>query len=176
MKPVAPTRDVHGALRMPFDFDSLNERAQAILAQYDQKRAAMLPLLHLVQEKAGYVPPEGEAWVARQLDVAVAHVHEVVTFYTLYQRKPIGAYHVQVCTNMACWLRGCDEIVKWMKQKFGIEPGQTTPDGRVTLSEVECLCACERAPACQISTKTGDGKYYGPLTKDNVKTLLRDLA
>ena len=148
---------------MMFDSRKLDKQAAEIIARYEEKRAAMLPLLWLVQEKIGSIPPEGEAWVGEKLDVSIAHVREVVSFYTLYHTKPVGKQHVQVCMSLPCLLKGSAQVLTQMKERFGIGPGQTTPDGTVTLSTVECLCACEAAPAAQINDQ-----YVGPL---NPKTL-----
>ena len=148
---------------------SLEPAAAEILARYDQKKAAMLPLLHLVQEKIGYIPPEGEQWVGEKTGVAVVHVHEVVTFYTMYRTKPIGRCHIQVCTNLPCVLRGAESIVSYLKERLGIDVGQTTPDGKFTLSSVECLCACEVAPMAQVNDR-----YVGSLDRAAVDTLLTE--
>ena len=119
----------------------------------------MLPILRLVQERFGAVSLEAEEWVAGLLEVSAAHVHEVVTFYTLFHREPIGRFHLQVCSNVSCWLRGSEQCLKQLSERLGIHPGQTTPDGKFTLSTVECLCACEMAPMLQLNDA-----YVGPLT------------
>ena len=119
----------------------------------------MLPVLRLIQEQQGFISSEAEEWVAQLLGVAPAHVHEVVTFYTLFHRKPIGRYHLQVCSNLSCMLRGSEQCLAVLSERLGIQPGQTTPDGRFTLSTVECLCACEIAPMLQLNDH-----YIGPLT------------
>ena len=147
----------------------LETPARAILARYEEKKAAMLPLLRLVQERFGYVTPEGEQWVAEQLGATLAHVREVVTFYTLFRRQPIGAYHIQVCSNMSCWLQGCGEIMRYLEEKLQIKAGETTPDRKFTLSTVECLCACEIAPMLQLNDR-----YVGPLTKEGVDRMLAE--
>ncbi len=145
----------------------LGAEAQAILGKYDQKRAALLPLLHLAQERIGHVSPEVEEWAAELVETTPAHVHEVVTFYTLYHQHPIGKHHIQVCSNMSCVLRGADEIIRHLEDRLGIKAGQTTKDGMFTLSSVECLCACEIAPMLQVNDR-----YVGPLTKESVDRLI----
>ena len=134
-----------------FDPKSLEKTAAEIIARYDQKQAAMLPLLHLIQEQVGRIPPEGEYWVSEKLGVALAHVREVVTFYTMFRTKPVGRCHLQVCTNLPCVLRGAEQVVAYLKERLGIDVGETTPDGKFTLSTVECLCACEIAPVAQVN-------------------------
>jgi len=142
-------------------FEGLRPDAEQILARYEQQRAATLPLLHLVQAKHGVVSDEAEQWVAELVGTSPAHVHEVVTFYSLFRRKPVGRYHLQVCTNVSCMLRGANRCVEMLTERLGIQPGQTTPDGRFTFSTVECLCACEQAPMMQVNET-----YVGPLTPE----------
>ncbi len=153
-----------------FDFQKLEHKAAEIIARYEEKRAAMLPLLWLVQENIGYIPPEGEAWVGEKLGVAIVHVREVVSFYTLYRTKPIGKQHVQVCTSLPCLLKGAGQVLTQMKERFGIGPGQTTPDGKVALSTVECLCACEAAPVAQINDQ-----YVGPLIPATLESVFQQV-
>ncbi|MBI3615419.1 MAG: NADH-quinone oxidoreductase subunit NuoF [Candidatus Omnitrophica bacterium] len=149
------------------DFKQLESEADKIIGRYEEKRAAMLPLLWLVQEKFGYIPPEGEQWVGERIGVSIAHVREVVSFYTLYHTKPIGKHHIQVCTTLPCLLKGAKRVLAQLEERLGIGAGQTTPDGKVTLSTVECLCACEAAPATQINER-----YVGPLTPETLNQVL----
>ncbi len=148
-------------------FDALTPEAGKIIAKYDQKRAAMLPVLRLVQERFGCITADAERWVGQLLGVAPSHVHEVVTFYTLYHQQPVGMYHVQVCGNIACGLRGAEGCLAAISERLGIEPGQTTRDGKYTLSTVECLCACEAGPAMQVNDR-----YVGPISPSVIDTLL----
>lgn len=150
------------------NFESLRPAAEVVLAKYEEKRAAMLPVLRLVQEKFGYITTEAEEWVGQLLGVAPSHVHEVVTFYTLYHQQPVGKYHVQVCHNIACALKGAEGCLAQLSERLGIKPGETTPDQRFTLSTVECLCACEAAPVMQVNDQ-----YVGPITPETIDTLLR---
>jgi len=149
------------------NFDHLKAEAEEILARYERKQAALLTLLHLVQERFGFVSLEAEAWAAGLIGIAPAHVHEVVTFYTLYNRQPVGKYHIQVCSNVACMLRGSEACISLLSERLGIAPGQTTPDGKFTLSMVECLCACETAPVLQLNDR-----YVGPVTREVIETLI----
>jgi NADH-quinone oxidoreductase subunit E len=137
---------------------------------YPDKRGALLPVLHMAQETFGYVPLEAEAYVAGLFDLSPAHVHEVVTFYTLYFREPKGRHVVSVCHNLSCHLAGSPEILAHVKHRLGIEAGETTPDGRVTLQAVECLCACEAAPMMQV-----DDRYELNLTPEKVDRILEGL-
>jgi len=149
-------------------FEAVRQEAEAIVARYERKQAAMLPVLRLVQERFGCITTEAEEWVAQLLQVAPAHVHEVVTFYTLFHQRPVGTYHIQICRNIACALRGAEGRIASISERLGIKPGETTPDGRFTLSTVECLCACEAAPAMQVNDR-----YVGPLSQELIETLVR---
>lgn len=150
--------------------ESLKSEAEKIVAKYDQKRAAVLPLLHLAQDKIGAVTPEVEAWVAQWTEVPVVHVKEVVTFYSMYHTKPLGKHHIRFCTTTSCCLRGSENLLSHLKNKLGVEKGQTTKDGKFSVEEVECLCACELAPMMQV----GD-KYYGNLDEKKIDQILDGL-
>ena len=146
---------------------ALDNEAQKILAKYDRKHAAVLPLLHLAQDKVGYVTPDVEAWVSKWTEVPVIHVKEVVTFYSMYHKKPVGKHHIRFCTGTSCNLMGEEKIRSYIKKKLGVENGQTTKDGKFSLEEAECLCACDQAPMMQ----AGD-KYYGNLTEEKIDEIL----
>src|SRR3989338_6549024 len=148
-------------------FETLKAEAAQIIARYEQKQAAMLPVLRLVQERFGAITLEADEWVGKLLGVAPSHVHEVVTFYTLYHQKPVGTYHIQVCSNISCALRGAEGCIASISERLCIKPGETTPDGRYTLSAVECLCACEAAPVMQVNDQ-----YVGPVTAEVIDTLV----
>ena len=149
---------------------SLDNEAQKILAKYDQKKAAMLTLLHLAQDKIGSVTPEAEAWVSKWTEVPVVHVHEVVTFYSMYHQKPVGKHHIRFCNTTSCVLRGSEKILNHLKNKLGIQNKEVTKDGKVSLEEVECLCACEAAPMMQV-----DDTYYTDLTDKKVDEIINNL-
>lgn len=156
-----------------FEFTPDNERrAEAILAIYPEghKRAAMIPLLDLAQRQHGWLPISAMHKVAEILELPRMRVYEVATFYTMFIRKPIGRYHLQICTTTPCWLRGSDEILEAMKCKLKIDVGGTTGDGLFTLSEVECLGACVNAPMVQINDD-----YYEDLTCKDINEILDDL-
>ena len=137
---------------------------------YPDKRGALLPVLHMAQEMFGYVSLEVETYVASLFDLSPAHVHEVVTFYTLYFQQPKGRHVVAVCQNLSCHLAGAPLILAQLKQRLGIEVGETTDDGRITLQAVECLCACEAAPMMQV-----DDRYEMNLTPDKVDRIVEGL-
>ena len=129
----------------------------------------MLPLLWLVQENFGYVSSEAEFWVGRLVGIAVSHVREVVSFYTMYRTQPAGRRELRVCTSLPCVLRGAEGVLGRLKQRLSIGPGETTPGGELTLTEVECLCACEIAPMAQL-----DEQFVGPLDGASLEALVRE--
>ena len=151
-------------------FKQLDLEAAKIVAKYDKKHAAVLPLLHLAQDKVGYVTPEAEAWVSQWTEVPVIHVKEVVTFYSMFRQKPAGKHHIRFCTTTSCMLMGGEKVLGHLRKKLGISHGQTTPDGNISLEEAECLCACENAPMMQV-----DDRYVGPLDEKKVDEILEKL-
>jgi NADH-quinone oxidoreductase E subunit len=156
---------------MPVEFSrEAKDRFSKMVANYPEKRAALLPALHLAQDEFGYIPPEVEEYVARLFGLPVAKVREVVSFYTLYHTKPPGKYVIQICRNISCHLRGGGKVISYLEGKLGIENGETRADGRFTLQEVECLGACEFAPVMQIGES-----YYGPLTERRIDEVLEGL-
>jgi NADH-quinone oxidoreductase subunit E len=137
---------------------------------YPDKRGALLPVLHMAQDVFGYVPLEVQEYVAGLFGLPPSHVHEVVSFYTLYFQQPKGRHVVAVCHNLSCYLAGSRDILAHVKQRLGIGVGETTDDGRVTLQSVECLCACEAAPMMQV-----DDRYELNLTPEKVDRILQGL-
>ncbi len=147
----------------------LEGKAAEILQRYEYPKAAMLPLLWLVQQDQGYVSPEAEAWVGHRLGVSISHVREVVSFYNMFHTKPVGRRELRVCTSLPCVLRGAADLLDRIKKNLKISPGETTPDQEVTLTEVECLCACEMAPMAQL-----DERFVGPLEGETVDRIIQD--
>ena len=139
-------------------------------ALYPDRRGALLPVLHMAQDAFGWVSLEVEEYVAGLFELAPAHVHEVVTFYTLYFRQPKGRHVVSVCHNLSCHLAGAKTILDHLRTRLGIEVGETTEDGKITLQAVECLCACEHAPMMQV-----DDRYEFDLTPERVDRVLEGL-
>lgn len=141
-----------------------------VISHYPKKEAALLPILHLAQKEQGYISSATEKQVAQILDISPAKVHEVVTFYTMYNRKPVGKYHIQVCANLSCSLLGAGPLIDHLKNKLGIQAGETTPDERFTLSLVQCLGACETAPSMMVNFD-----YYGDLDEKKIDEILDKL-
>ncbi len=150
--------------------DAQLRRVRELQALYPDRRGALLPVLHFAQETFGWVSPEVETYVAGLFGLSAAHVHEVVTFYTLFLKKPVGRHTLSVCHNLSCTLLGAEDVIAYLQEQLGIEAGETTPDGRVTLFRVECLCACEVAPMMQV-----DDEYVGPLTRERIDQVLEGL-
>jgi NADH-quinone oxidoreductase subunit E len=140
------------------------------LNRYPTKEAAILPVLYLAQQEFGYLGQEAIEYVARLMGQSPARVHGVVSFYTMLNTKPIGRHHIQVCRTLSCALRGAEQLTGFLKKTLGIEVGQTTADGRFTLSEVECLASCGTAPMMQINDD-----YYENLTDEKVTEILASL-
>lgn len=157
----------------PFEFTKENlQRAKALMNIYPEghKAAAVLPVLDLAQRQHGWLPISAMHKVAELLGMPRMRVYEVATFYTMYNRKPIGKHHVQVCTTTPCMLCGSTEIMDAIKDKLGLKEGETTADGLFTLGSVECLGACVNAPMVQI-----DDDYYEDLTVKDIEDILGEL-
>ena len=150
--------------------DAQVAEVRRLQALYPERQAALLPVLRMAQETFGFVSPEVQAYVAELFEISPAHVHEVVTFYTLFFQRPVGRHVISVCHNLTCSLRGAEDVVAYLEERLGIEAGETTPDGRVTLLRVECLCACEAAPMMQV-----DDAYVGPLDRPGIDRVLESL-
>lgn len=146
------------------------KKIDEIVARYPQKEAAILPLLHIAQQEFGCISPDSEKRIADILGVKPIRVREVLTFYTMLNREPVGEYHIQVCSNLSCSLLGAEKLIDYLKEKLGIEPGQTTKDGKFTLSLVECLGACEQAPCMMVNFD-----YFGNLDKKKIDKILDGL-
>jgi NADH-quinone oxidoreductase E subunit len=146
------------------------ERLEKILSRYPEKQAALLPALHLAQEIRGHVSPASMDEVAHRLGLAPAYVRGVATFYTMYNLGPVGKYLIQVCTNISCNLCGGDAVLEAFVDALGVDVGETTPDGRFTVMEVECLGACGFPTAVQINER-----YFENVRPENVPALLATL-
>ena len=143
-----------------------------IIAKYPTKKSALLPALWLAQEEyGGWLPEEAMAEVAGYLDLSKAEVQGVATFYTMYNKQPVGKFHIEVCHNIVCMVRGADELINHIGSKLGISEGETTPDRKFTLASAECLGACANAPCFMIGEN-----YYEDMTPEKTDELLDRLA
>jgi NADH-quinone oxidoreductase subunit E len=139
----------------------------SIIKRYPRSRSAIMPLLHYVQSKAGYVTNEGIELIAQLLTIETAEVSAVATFYTQYKRKPVGEYHVGVCTNTLCAVMGGDAIFSGLKEHLGIENDGVTADGKVSLEHIECNAACDYAPVVM-----ANWEFYDNQTVQSSKDLV----
>lgn len=138
------------------------------VAEYPERASALLPVLQLIQKEKGWVSNESMSFAAELTGVSEARVREVATFYTMFHLKPVGKYHFQVCTNISCALRGGEEIYELCQKKLGLHGGkEVSPDGVFSLEHVECLAACEKAPAMLLNEN-----YVMELDADKIETVI----
>jgi NADH-quinone oxidoreductase subunit E len=143
---------------------------QVLMDAYPRKRSALIPALQLAQKEAGHISPELVCEIAQMFSLSPNEVNEVASFYTMLHRKPVGKYVLQVCTNISCLLCNAEEIMERLTQRLGIRPGETTPDKKFTLIEVECLGSCGTSPVVQINDR-----YYENLTPEKLDQILDSL-
>jgi NADH-quinone oxidoreductase subunit E len=151
--------------------EEMEAEISTILERYPTTQAALLPVLWLSQQRWGWISPGIITAIARRLDLSSAFVEGVTSFYTMYLRKPPGKYLLQVCTTISCQLCGTSALVEHLREKLGIDFGETTEDGRFTLVDVQCLGACGEAPIIQINDD-----YYDELTVEKLDELLDGLG
>lgn len=138
-----------------------------IRTRYPNSRAALLPAIYIAQREFGYLSPEAYEAVSSLLGIPKATVRGVATFYVMYKHRPIGRYLIQLCTNVSCMLLGAERLVDFLKNKYGLEVGGTTPDGRFSLVIMECIGGCDVAPAMLVNND-----YYGSLTQERIEEIL----
>ncbi len=157
--------------------DATRNKIRELMARYPQARSALGPALEAVQQQLGYVPDEAMAEVARLFDIDAAEVRAFVGFYHMLHQEPTGTYHVEVCTNVPCMLRGAGPCAEQLKQKLGIDYHETTADGLFTLGEMECLGACGTAPMVSVTKRQADWmRYYEQLeTPERIDAMLEEL-
>ncbi|HVA34573.1 MAG TPA: NAD(P)H-dependent oxidoreductase subunit E [Candidatus Baltobacteraceae bacterium] len=135
----------------PALLERLRPECERIIAQYERKRSAVLPLMHLFQQNEGYVSPQAMHAAAEMLEITPAEVEGTVSFYTLLYRRPVGKYMLQVCRGLACSINGAEDIMAYFREKLGVGHLQTTADGLFSYEEVECLAACDRATCMEVN-------------------------
>ncbi len=148
----------------------LAPQAAEIVGRYPRARSALLPLLHLVQSEEGYVSEDGITFCAEQLGLSEADVTGVLSYYTMYKRKPVGEYHLGVCTNALCAVMGGDAILADLAEHLGVDVDEPTPDGKVSYEHVECNAACDYAPVVMVNWEFFDNMTPAK-TRDLVDTL-----
>jgi NADH-quinone oxidoreductase subunit E len=147
--------------------ESTRREFEGLLSRYPDREAVILPALFLAQREFGYVSDEAIVYIADLVGVPPALIEGVATFYTMYNRKPVGKYHVQICRNISCSLLGAEHLIEHVSKRLGIKPGETTPDGKFTLSKAECLGSCGTAPVMQVNDD-----YHEDLTQEKIDALL----
>ena len=149
----------------------------ALRPKYPTNLALCLPALHIAQKEFGFVGDETVHLVAKEIGVAPSYVNEVATFYSLYNRKAVGDYIIQVCQTLSCHLRGASHVIHYLEQRLGIHVGETTPDGRFSLATVECLASCGSAPMFQVTARDYSlNAYYENLTDERIDQILNELS
>lgn len=153
------------------EFDETElKQIEEIISRYREPKGALMSVLWLAQKKYGWISPEVIQYVAELLNLPSSHVEGVVSFYTMYFKKPMGKYHIQVCTNVSCLIRGGAEIYSYLVKELGINGGEVTNDGLFSLEIVECMGACGGAPMIAINED-----YYENLDIDKVRKLIDGL-
>ena len=172
--PGTPPVGEHGALSCGKELSfsaTAEERFQKLLTRYPTKQAALLPTLWIAQGEWGWISREAVDYVASRLELSSAFVWGVVTFYTMYNRAPVGKHLIQVCTSISCHLNGAEEVFHECRRKLGgLKPGETSADGKYTVVEVECLAQCDKAPAVMVN-----GDDHARITLDKLDAFLAEL-
>lgn len=127
------------------------DKIDARVEKYPVKRSAALPLLHLIQEEKGYVPEEAIEWIAKRLELEAINVYEIVTFYPMLKRSPMGRKHVRVCRTLSCALRGGYQVCKTLQEQLGCKLDETSANGEFSIEFVECLASCGTAPVVMVN-------------------------
>jgi NADH-quinone oxidoreductase subunit E len=146
------------------------DKFKHLVSIYPRKRSALIPMLLVAQKERGYISDETIDYVATYLDLNPSEVDSILSFYTLLRRKPVGKYHIMICTNLSCLLMGSDEIEACVKRKLGVEFGQVTPDGLFSAIEFECLASCTTAPVIQVN-----GEFHENLDVKKTEEILDEL-
>ena len=146
-------------------------RIEKILSRYPTRQAALLPILWVAQETWGWISKEAAEEVARIVQVSPAHVDGVLTFYTMYNLRPVGKNLLQICTSISCHLAGADRLIERCRERLGVNLEQTTPDGKFTVIEVECIAGCDKAPSVMVNDT-----YHEPVDEKALDALLDKLS
>lgn len=150
--------------------DEVVTKINLLAASFPERNSALIPALHLIQDQFGWIPPATITQLAELLKTTPNKIYGVLTFYTMFNLKPVGKYHIQVCRNVSCFLLGAKHIIEHLSKKLKIEPGETTDDKKYTLSLVECLGACGNAPVMMINDK-----YHENLDSKKIDNILKSL-
>ncbi len=149
----------------------VRKKIESLFVRYPTKQAVTLPALHIVNDALGYVPREAVVELAAMLELSPAQVQDTLSFYGFFKQEgPMGKYNIQVCRSITCEACGGDDMLEYLTQKLGIQPGETTPDGQISLEFAECLGACDTAPTIMVNDT-----LYGEMTKEKVDELIREM-
>ena len=146
-------------------------RIEKILSRYPTRQAALLPILWVAQETWGWISKEAAEEVARIVEVSPAHVDGVLTFYTMYNLQPVGKNLLQICTSISCHLAGAGRLIERCRERLGVSLGETSPDGKFTVIEVECIAGCDKAPSLMVNDT-----YHEPVDEKALDALLDKLS
>jgi NADH-quinone oxidoreductase E subunit len=146
-------------------------RIEEILSRYPTRQAALLPILWVAQETWGWISKEAAEEVARIVEVSPAHVDGVLTFYTMFNLRPVGKNLLQICTSISCHLAGAGRLITRCRERLGVALGETTPDGKFTVIEVECIAGCDKAPSLMVNDT-----YHEPVDEKALDALLDKLS
>ncbi len=147
--------------------EAMQKEIAELLKRYPDRRAALLPALYRAQAEFGYLSQQAYEAVAEALNLPKATVKGVATFYSMFKKRPMGRHLIQLCTNVACMVMGAETLLEALKNRYNLEPGGTTEDGRFSLVVMECIGACDRAPAMLVDTD-----FYSNLTEENIFEIL----
>jgi NADH-quinone oxidoreductase subunit E len=151
--------------------EQLKQTLDALKQRFPRGLSVLMPALHAVQAAHGHIPPGLEQPLGRHLGIPEEIVREVSTFYFMFNNRPVGRHHIYICGNISCWLRGYETLRDHLVRRLGVQPGETTPDGRITLSVVECLGMCDHAPVMLL-----DGEFHPDLTAEKIDQILEGLS
>lgn len=167
--------NVWSVMSLKFSDDG-EKKFQTLLGRYPDKQATLLPALFLCQEEFGWISVRVMDYLAQRLELPASKVLATATFYTMYNKEPVGKFHIQVCTTLACAFRGGYALIEKLEERLGISLGETSQDGLWTLSEAECLASCGTAPMFQVTDSSGLMTYYENITDDDtLESILDDL-
>lgn len=151
---------------------SLSEEGKKIIekemSRYEIKDSCLIPCLWQIQKEKKWIPPEAIPWLSQQTNIPESKIYEILMFYTLFNKKPVGKFHVQVCGNVSCFMQGGQDIIKKLCETFQVEEGQISSCGNWTISKVECLGACDEAPVIQLNDQ-----YIGKLKGEKAIQFLK---
>jgi NADH-quinone oxidoreductase E subunit len=150
--------------------DAGEKRLAEIMARYPDPKSGVMAALYIAQEELGFVTDEAVLWASQKTGLAPIQVREVATFYTMYYKRPVGKYHVQVCRTLSCALRGSKDLTQHLYDRFKVKPGEITADGQWSYEDVECLGSCGTAPMCQINDR-----YFENLSVDELEQILKKI-